>query len=113
LGFATVDFERYSVGFDKARYKAGRLREELCDIAITLSVVKYRLTKAHFQVFKHLRQGVISLEVIGDVYLRCTARRYLRALRLQKEICQLIECQRGQTKEATCGGAQMSFRSYL
>jgi len=87
--FATVDFARTMPEFDKVRYKADMLHEELRDVLIRLSVVKYRLTKAHYQVLKYLRAGVISLEDISDVDLYHIARLYLRARRLQKESSEL------------------------
>ena len=40
---------------------------------------------------KYLRMGILSLEDISDVDLHCTARLYLRARRLQKEIRQLSD----------------------
>jgi len=87
--FATVDFSRGMPEFDKVRYKADKLQEERRDVLIRLSVIKYRLTKAHYQVLKYLQTGVIGLEDISDVDLHCTARLYLRARRLQKEINEL------------------------
>jgi len=87
--FATVDFDRVRPEFDKVRYKADKLQEELRDVLIMISVVKHRLNKVHYKVLKHLRMGVIGLGDIGDMDLRCIARMYLRALRLQKEIRQL------------------------
>ena len=87
--FGTVDFERGRPQFDKARYKADKLQEELRDVLIRLSVVKYRLTKAHYKVLKYLRMGVIDLDDIADVDMSCIARLYVRARRLQKEIREL------------------------
>ena len=41
--FGTVDFDRYSGGFDKVRYKAEKLREQLKDLIIMVSMIKERL----------------------------------------------------------------------
>ena len=87
--FASADFERIMPEFDKARYKADKLTEELRDVLIRLSIAKSSLTKAHYKVLKYLRMGIIEFDDIEDVSLLCTARLYLRALRLQKEIKQL------------------------
>ena len=87
--FATVDFERSMPEFDKARYKADKLTEELRDALIHLSVIRYRLTKGQFKVLKYLRMGVLGFDDINDVETRQVGRLYLRALRLQKEIRQL------------------------
>jgi len=87
--FASVDFERVRPEFDKARYKADKLQEQLRDVLILLSVIKHRLTKAHHKVLKYLRMGVLGLDDIRDVELCRTARLYLRVLRLRREIRQL------------------------
>ena len=41
--FGTVDFERTQPTFDKARYKAEKVRERLKDVLIMLSIVKERV----------------------------------------------------------------------
>ena len=41
--FGTVDFDRYRGGFDKVRYKADKLREQLKDLVIRIGLVKERL----------------------------------------------------------------------
>jgi len=87
--FGTVDFDRIQPEFDKARYKVEKLQEERRDVLIRLGVVDYRLTWAHREVLKYLVKGILSLDDIIDVDLHCTARLYLRARRLQKEISQL------------------------
>ena len=87
--FATVDFERTTGGFDKARYKADKLKEELRDTIMMMSVVSGRLPRAKRQVLKLLRTGVIDLEHIESLDMYQMARYYLRALRLHREIRQL------------------------
>jgi hypothetical protein len=90
--FATVDFDRYSGGFDKARYKADKLREQLDDLRIRFSMVSDRLkAEAKYLVLKYLRLGIIGLEHIVNADMLALARLYLRAKRLQKEIADLRE----------------------
>jgi hypothetical protein len=85
--FGTVDFERYSGGFDKARYKADKLREQLKDLLIMVSVVAERLPgKAKYMVLKYLKMGVIGLEHISNADMLALARLYLRVERLRDEI---------------------------
>ena len=57
--FGTVDFERYSGGFDKARYKAEKLREEQRDKLIMLAIIKERLPFQAKLVLKYLVKGII------------------------------------------------------
>jgi hypothetical protein len=38
--FGSVDFDRYTGGFDKARYKADKVREQLKDVLILFSMVQ-------------------------------------------------------------------------
>jgi len=97
--FATVDFERYSGGFDKARYKAEKLREELRDTVIRLAVIRNRLSRAELLVLKHLGQGLIDIDDIEDVGMLCTARLYLRADRLRKQIKQLRDVSWSQVRQ--------------
>lgn len=88
--FGTVDFERYRGGFDKVRYKADKLREELKDLVIRMGSIKERLPgKAKYMVLKYLKMGVIELEQIGSFDMWCLARLYLRARRLRDEIWRL------------------------
>ena len=84
--FATVDFERATGGFDKLRYKADKLKEELRDCLIMLSIVSRRLPRAKYGVLKYLRMGVIDLEHIATGDMLALAKYDLRARRLQKEI---------------------------
>ena len=42
--FGTVDFERLQGPFDKTRYKADKLEEQVRDAAITLDMIAARLT---------------------------------------------------------------------
>jgi hypothetical protein len=93
--FASVDFERTMPEFDKARYKADKLDEQLSDLAILIGIVKERLpARARNLVLKYLRLGIIDLgQVVGEDML-ALGRLYLRAMRLQKEIAALREVSR-------------------
>jgi len=88
--FATVDFDRYSGGFDKARYKAEKLREQLLDLLIRIGIVRERLPgKAKYVVLKYVRMGIIGLEHIADADMLIMARLWLRARRLDQEVGRL------------------------
>ena len=84
--FGTVDFERSMPEFDKARYKAEKLKERLRDVLIMFSIVTRRLPRAKFLVLKYLRMGIIELEHIVNDDMLALARLHLRARRLQQEI---------------------------
>jgi len=88
--FGTVDFDRIRPAFNKARYKAERLNEQLKDVLIMLSIVKERLVgKAKYLVLKYVNQGIIELEHIENQDMLGFARLYLRAQRLRSEISEL------------------------
>ncbi len=92
--FGTIDFQRLHP-FDKARYKADKLREQLKNVLIMLSIVKDRLPgTAKYLVLKYLKQGVIGLEHIANDNMLSVAKWYLRARRLQQEIGELQEASR-------------------
>jgi hypothetical protein len=87
--FGTVDFERL-YPFDKVRYKAEKLHEELKDLTIRMGLIKERLPgKAKYMVPKYLKMGVIELGHIINHDMWCLARLYLRARRLRDEIWRL------------------------
>ncbi len=88
--FGTVDFDRYRDGFDKTRYKADRLREQLKDLLIMFSIVSDRLKgQAKYLILKYLRMDILGSEHIVHEDMRALARLYLRAKRLQKEMAEL------------------------
>ena len=90
--FSTVDFERTQPEFNKERYKAEKLREQLKDVLIMFEVVKERMSgKAKYMVLKYLRMGVIQLEHVVNQDMLALARLQLRAEGLQKEIRRLEE----------------------
>ena len=93
--FGSVDFERNKPEFDKARYKAEKLREQMKDLAILIGIVKERLPgRAKYLVLKYARMGIIELEHIVNEDMLALARLYLRARRLQEEIAKLQEAGR-------------------
>ena len=90
--FATVDFERMYGGFDKARYKADKLREELRDVVILFEIVSDRIPgKAKYKVLKYVRMGWLELEDIASEDMQALAKLYLRALKLRQQISQIKE----------------------
>jgi len=90
--FGTVDFERHAPSFDRARYKADKLREQLKDVLILLGIVNDRIkTRDKYVVLKYLRMGIIALEDIIDSDMAALARLYLRARRMREEIAALRE----------------------
>lgn len=87
--FGTVDFER-QFPFNKLRFKADKLREQLKELAIRIAIVKQRLPgRAKYLVLKFLKMGIIELEHIVDFDMWCLARLYLRARRLRDDIARL------------------------
>jgi hypothetical protein len=90
--FGTVDFDRYTGGFDKARYKADKVREQLKDVLILLSIVNDRIASpAKYLVLKYLRMGIIEFGHIVNEDMAALARLYLRARRMRQEINELRE----------------------
>jgi hypothetical protein len=93
--FATVDFERSHGGFNKARYRAERLREELQDKFIMLAIVRQRLPReASSLVLKYLAKGIITTEHIVNEDMLALAKLYLQVRRKQAEIARLYEAGR-------------------
>lgn len=89
--FGTVDFERIRPSFDKVRYKADRLQEELKDVLIMFGTVKRRLPRQASLVLKYLRMGLIELKHIVNDDMLALARLYRRARKLQDQIAELRE----------------------
>jgi hypothetical protein len=88
--FGTVDFARTMPEFDKARYKADKLKEQLEHPLIMVSIVSERLPgKAKYLVLKYLKMGIIGLEQIVHTDMLALARLYLRVQRLRVEIGRL------------------------
>jgi hypothetical protein len=86
--FGSIDFQRIRPPFDKARYKAEKLRQEdLKHAVIMLSIVKEHVPgRAKYLVLKYLRMGWIDLEDIADENMRTVAKWFLRVRDLRKQI---------------------------
>ena len=89
--FGTVDFSRLVPEFDKARYKADKLCEELQDELIMASMVSRRLPGAKRKVLYYVDKGVLELDDIESEDMRALTKIYLRVRRLRKEISELQE----------------------
>jgi len=90
--FGTVDFDRYTGGFDKARYKADKVKEQFKDVLILFSIVNDRIeTNAKYLVLKYLRMGIIEFGHIVNEDMAALARLYMRATKMRQEIGELRE----------------------
>ncbi|MBC8395051.1 MAG: hypothetical protein H8E17_21080 [Deltaproteobacteria bacterium] len=88
--FASVDFDRLRPEFDKARYKADKLREQLRDVLITFAMLNERVTKTvKYKLLKLIRIGRIEADQIKNWDMWQLAKYYLRAVRLCEEIRRL------------------------
>ena len=89
--FGSVDFERM-YPFNKAIYKADKLREQLKDLVIIFGIVNERIkSRTKYLVLKCLKMGIIELEHIIDSDMRALGRLYLQIRRLRKQIAELRE----------------------
>jgi len=83
----SADIEKLVPQVDKAQSKVDKLREELKDALIMLSMVKLRVPgQAKYVLIGQLRKGVIELDQITDENMRAIAKWYLRARRTQQEL---------------------------
>lgn len=99
--FGTVDFQRL-YPFDKAKYKADKLREQLKDLLIRFGTVNDRIkVRAKYLVLKYLRKGIIGVEHIVDSDVLILARLHLRIMKMQKQIRELIESSRRRNERRT------------
>ena len=89
--FATVDFARTTPKFNKMRYKADRLREELQNVLMMFDTVKDRLPKAKYKVLKYVVMGIIEMDHLATEDMRYLAEFHRRAEKLRQEIRQLEE----------------------
>ena len=97
--FGTVDFDRFRPSFDRAQYKAHKLREELKNVLIMIDIVKARLPKAKYLVLKYLRLGIIGLEHVSNWDMYQLAELWQRARRLQREIASCDGVSRGRQEK--------------
>jgi hypothetical protein len=88
--FGTVDFERIRGPFDKARYKADQLAEELRRVLISVDIVRARLPQAAlYLTLKYLGLGIVKDEHVASDDLRTLLRLTRRAQQLREEIWEL------------------------
>ena len=88
--FGSVDFDRVGADFDKARYKADRLREQRGNVLIMFGIVKERLPgKAKYRVLKYLERGIIDFEDIVSEDMAALAKLRLRARGLEEDLSEL------------------------
>ena len=88
--FASVDFERLRPEFDKARYKADKLKEQLKDVLIIFAILNERVQKmVKYKLLKLVRIGRIEADQIKDWDMWQLAKYYMRALKLCEEIRRL------------------------
>ena len=98
--FGTVDFERLYGPFDKARYKADILRDQLKDTLITIDIVRRRLPPQADLVLEYVRMGIIQREHLTSDDVRAMLRLQSRVQQLREEIKGLRNTSR-QRREAT------------
>ena len=89
-----MDFDRIRPAFDKVRYKAEKLREQLKDVMIMVATVSGRLPTAKYRVLKYLRMGIIGLEHIANEDMLALATLRMKAERIREEIGVLAEVSR-------------------
>jgi len=86
--FDSVDFHRL-YKFDKSRYKADKLQEELRDALIMFDMVKERVpVEARTRVIEYAQSGR-DIDDIDDFKMWSMARWFLRTRRIREEIRQL------------------------
>ena len=99
--FGTMDFERYSGGFNKRLYKADKLKERLKDKSIVFAIISERMHGIEkYAVLKLLRVGIIELEHIQDEDMYDLAQVFLQICRLTSEIIELKK--KNRTKKILC-----------
>ena len=85
--FGTVDFDRYSSEFDKARFKVDKLREEVRDLTIRFSIINEKMPqKVKYKVLKYLKLGIVEVGDIKNWDMYFLGSLYLRILGLQRQI---------------------------
>ena len=97
--FGTVDFDKY-VEFDKLRYKADKLKEELLQERIILEIISERIKdKNKYAIIERVYNGTLDLGAIADFDMYFLAQRYIWAKRKQHEIAELEEKGRERREE--------------
>ena len=97
--FGTVDFDKY-VEFDKLRYKADKLREELLQERFMMEIISERIKdKNKYAIIERVYNGTLDLGEIADFDMYFLAQRYVCAKRKQREILELEEKSRKRQEE--------------
>ena len=87
--FGTVDFDKY-VEFDKFRYKADKLKEEVQNEIFMMEMISGHIKGIEkYAIIERVYNGTLDLGEVADFETYCLAQRYLRAKRLQRDIFQL------------------------
>jgi hypothetical protein len=88
--FGTADFERLHGPFDKARYKADKLEEDVRDAVITLGMISARLpAESVNSIQARLRDDSFDIDDLEGADEYGFARFYTRVKRLRSEIREL------------------------
>ena len=97
--FGSVDFDRLRPEFDKARYKADKLVEEVQGKVIMFHIVKERIPgMKKYRVLKYVGMGALELDDIIDDDVRALAKLYLQIRKVREQVVELREFSR-QRKE--------------
>lgn len=90
--FGTIDFSRYTGDFDKALYKADKLKEQLFNERLKIEMINSRMKgTAKYKVIKYALDGILDIDDITDSDMFHLAKACLRARRFQREIAELKE----------------------
>ena len=90
--FDTVDFSRLVPSYDKTRYKIDKLRDELADTTIRLEIISERIkNRKKYLIMKYLKEQTLDLDDITDFDVWRMGGIYLKMLRLQREIKDILE----------------------
>lgn len=90
--FGTVDWERIAGPFNKARYRAERLSEELQNTLFLLGTAKEKVpAEKRSLAIKEIREGRCTFSDIEDADIRDFTRLYLRANRQRAELLRVRE----------------------
>ena len=88
--FATVDFERTMVGFDKARYGIERCKEELKNAFEVMEMIQRQLPRRGVrEVLEYVRNDVLDIGEISDMNMYMVAVYDRRTRELLREIVRL------------------------
>jgi len=113
-----VDFERLYGEFDRFRYKAEKLREELRRQVIMLSMLHERiLGRSKYLVLKYLNSGIIDLDHIvhPDMYALARAKfaMYTIAKRDRTPVRSLAKKMAGRRRGLTGAVLSLSYEEAL